>query len=94
MKVKWLRRAERSLNQILEFVAPTNPQAAFDVLTKIRNVEHILKENPEIGRLGRIEGTREYIIPNTRFIISYRLLSDEIHILHVLHSAREWPSEL
>lgn len=41
---------------------------------------------------GACQGTRELIVRGTPFIVAYRTLSDTVHVLRVLHSARRWPS--
>ena len=49
---------------------------------------------PEIGRPGRIDGTRELIIQRTPYIVAYRIATKSIRILRVLHGAQMWPQEL
>jgi addiction module RelE/StbE family toxin len=49
---------------------------------------------PEIGRPGRIDGTRELIIQRTPYIAAYRIAGKTIRILRVLHGAQMWPQEL
>jgi toxin ParE1/3/4 len=43
-----------------------------------------------MGRLGRVPGTRELVIPETPFILPYRIQRDSIEILAVIHGARKW----
>lgn len=47
---------------------------------------------PESGRRGRVKGTRELVVPDSPFIVAYRLTSSTVDILSVVHSARRWPS--
>jgi len=56
-------------------------------------VERLL-QFPEMGRAGRIEGTRELVIQNKPYIAAYQILGEVIRILRVLHSARRWPKEM
>jgi toxin ParE1/3/4 len=44
-----------------------------------------------MGRPGRVPGTRELVIPGTRFIVPYRLQGNTIQVLRVFHGARRWP---
>lgn len=46
-----------------------------------------------MGRLGRVHGTRELVIPGTPLLIAYRVRKDGIRILAVLHGARRWPGQ-
>ena len=43
------------------------------------------------GREGRIESTRELVIPKFPYIVVYQT-AKEIRILAVLHTSRKWPS--
>ena len=45
------------------------------------------------GRERRVVGTRELVIAGTPFLVAYRIEKNEVHILAVLHAAREWPEE-
>jgi toxin ParE1/3/4 len=50
-----------------------------------------LRVFPERGRPGRIEGTRELLIPRSRFVVPYRIVGCEVQILAILHGGRAWP---
>jgi len=50
-----------------------------------------LAEHPELGRLGRVRGTRELVVTGTRYLLIYRVKGDEIQILRVLHGRQQWP---
>jgi toxin ParE1/3/4 len=51
-------------------------------------------ENSNIGRTGRVPGTRELVIPCTLYIVPYRVRGATIEIARVYHSARRWPDRL
>jgi hypothetical protein len=38
----------------------------------IQSVERLLPDDPQIGRAGRVPGTRELVIARTPYIIPYR----------------------
>ena len=59
MKVKWTRRAERSLGLIAEYISHDNPSAAYAFILKIREAGKQLSTNPTMGRPGRVKGTKE-----------------------------------
>ena len=61
---------------------------------RIREQVEGLMQFPEIGRPGRIEGTREMVIHRTPYIAAYRIADDTVRILRVLHGAQRWPEEL
>ena len=74
------------------YIAQDDPAAAQRVaLHIIRNVETLLPNGPEMGRPGRIPGTRELVIPRTPYIVPYRLVGNIIQVLRDFHGARRWP---
>lgn len=93
MKIKWFACAINDLSEIRKYIAEDNPTAAQNVASKIKEATSLLKEHSAAGRSGRIEGTRELVIPEFPYIIPYRVRNGEIEILRVLHNARKWPSK-
>lgn len=91
MKVVWFHRAVKSLEEIGDYIAQDKPSAAYEVVLRIKKAGDALVRNPSIGRPGRVEGTRELIVPDTPYILPYRIQGNEIQILHVFHAARQWP---
>ena len=93
MNVVWLRRANRSLEKISDYIALDNPQAAYAMVVRLREAAAALGHSPGMGRPGRVAGTRELVVPGTLYLIPYRVKGDTVQILHVLHGARKWPKE-
>jgi addiction module RelE/StbE family toxin len=91
VKVEWRPLAEADLSEIVRYVASENPIAAYDLHRKIVGHAAILAEHPLIGRPGRIDDTRELVVPRTHYIVAYRLAGETIIVLRVLHTARRWP---
>jgi toxin ParE1/3/4 len=91
VKIVWLRAAERNLEEQLEYIAERNPEAATTVADKIATSIGRLADHPHSGRPGRVAGTRELVVPSTRYIVVYRVTANEISIYRVLHSAQRWP---
>ena len=48
---------------------------------------------PEMGRRGRVPGTRELVITSQPYIVAYRIRGQTIDILAVLHGAQKWPDQ-
>ena len=89
--IRWLRRAERDLDQVEAYIAQDNPQAAIAmVLTIIAAVER-LDAFPGMGRAGRVEGTKELVVDGTPYIVPYRKKGERVEILRVYHTSRQWP---
>ncbi len=93
MQVKWLRRALKNLNNEADYIAQDDPAAAQLVVQRIFDAVNLLPDNPALGHIGRIHGTRELVVPNTRFIIPYRVRPplNRIEILRVFHTSRRLP---
>lgn len=89
MKIKWLRKALRNLEQAYEYISKENPEAARQTAQKIQSAVAQLSKYPLMGRPGRVEGTRE-LVTTTSYIVVYRVRGDVIEILRVLHTSRHW----
>ena len=88
----WSPEAVTDLAALRAYIAQDDPAAAQRVaLHIIRNVETLLPNSPEVGRPGRVPGTREFVIPRTPYIVPYRLVGNTIQVLRVFHGARRWP---
>jgi toxin ParE1/3/4 len=92
--LKWLKRAERDLDEVEEYIAQDNPDAAIDKVLAIIATVKQLEEFPGMGRPGRVAGTRELVIDGLPYIVPYRLREKVIEILRVYHAARRWPARL
>jgi len=73
MRIDWLSEALENFQTETEFIAKDDPQAARLVVRRIRQAVSLLAENPRIGRPGRVPGTYEPVVPNTRYIVPYRI---------------------
>jgi toxin ParE1/3/4 len=92
MTILWSPEAIDDLTSIRAYIAEDNPAAARGVVLHIiQNIEKLLSSNPQMGRPGRVPGTRELVIPKTPFVVPYRLQRNVIQILRVYHGARRWP---
>lgn len=91
MQVKWLRRALRNLEEEAAHIARDNPQAAAALVSQADESTRLLARHPDMGRPGRVPGTRELILPHFSFIIPYRVKEQRVEILRVFHTSRKWP---
>jgi toxin ParE1/3/4 len=88
----WSPEAIADLVGLRAYIEQDDPGAAQRVaLHIIHNVETLLPNSPEMGRPGRVPGTRELVIPRTPFIVPYRLVGNAVHVLRIFHAARHWP---
>ena len=89
-KLEWLRFAVADLLTIVEYISADNPDAAQRVKDDIQAKAEKLKDFPEMGRPGRVEGTRELVLW-ANYILVYQENAFTIKILRVLHAAQQWP---
>jgi toxin ParE1/3/4 len=89
MTLIWSPEAIADLLALRAYIEQENPAAARRVALHIlHNVEDLLPRSPQMGRPGRVPGTRELVIPGTPFIVPYRVAGNTIQILRVFHGAR------
>jgi toxin ParE1/3/4 len=91
VKLRWTLPAVAHLQEVFEYIAADNPAAATRTVERIRNAIRQTARMPYAGRIGRVAGTREIVVPGTSYLVAYRVLDDGIHVLAVLHGARNWP---
>ena len=91
MRVRWTTDAADDLERICDYIATSRPRAAQNVAATIVARIADLERFPELGRRGRVEGTRELTFSSLPFVAIYELHSAEVHVLRILHGARQWP---
>jgi toxin ParE1/3/4 len=92
MEVRWSGRSLADLETIQDYLLERNPLAAIRLVDVLRSAGDTLATMPHRGRPGRWPGTRELIVPDTPYLLPYRIRGEAVEILHVFHGARRWPS--
>jgi addiction module RelE/StbE family toxin len=86
--------AQRDLEEIDAWYSARDPVAAEHLVGRIFQAAQGLAVFPEMGRAGRVEGTRELVVTDTPYLVAYRVRGEVVEIARVLHHARAWPSGL
>ena len=94
MTIVWSLFAISDREAIFDYIEVDSPRAAARIDDQIESQVEDLRSAPEIGRPGRISGTRELIIQRTPYIAAYQIEGDTVRVLRVLHGAQQWPAEL
>jgi addiction module RelE/StbE family toxin len=76
---------------IIEYIRRQNPSAAERIARSIYESVTSLESFPELGRPGRIAGTRELVLTPLPFIVVYRVKRKMMEIARVLHGSQRWP---
>ena len=94
MTVVWSPRAIGHLADLRVYIARENPGAAARTATTLLSAVDGLAALPNLGRSGRVSGTRELVVPGTRYVIPYRLRGERLEIIAVFHGRQRWPKRL
>ena len=90
MKLAWTPQALADRRAIYDHIEADNAAAALDLDELLSAKVARLRDHPEIGRPGRVKGTRE-LVAHRNYILIYDIVGDFVRVLRVLHAARQWP---
>ena len=65
-----------------------------DAAERILAAVDLLQTQPQMGRPGRVLGTRELVVPQTPYIIPYRVRRERLELMAVFHGRRKWPTKM
>jgi addiction module RelE/StbE family toxin len=92
--ILWSPRAIEHLKHLRAYIAQDNPKAASRAAAAVLDAVERLAEFPNLGRPGRVAGTRELVVPGIPYVIPYRLRGDRLEIVAVFHGRQKWPKRL
>ena len=90
-KVSYSDDAIADLTAVRDYIAQHNPSAAQRVAARIVKSVNRLATHPQFGKAGRVDGTRELVIPKFPYTIVYEEDQGDCMVLRVLHQAMQWP---
>jgi plasmid stabilization system protein ParE len=93
--VFWSEAALDDTDVLFTYIAADNPTAAHKVLDRIESTAESLGRLPS-GRKGRVQSSYEKSVVGLPYIIAYAIRAlpsgaEQIVILRVIHTARNWP---
>jgi toxin ParE1/3/4 len=92
--VVWSPPAIGHLAALRDYLARDNPGAAARTATTLLAAVDRLAELPNLGRPGRVSGTRQLVVQGTRYVIPYRVRGERLEIIAVFHGRQRWPKRL
>ena len=93
MRVRWLQKAIKNLDAEAGYIAEENVTAAGDMFVYVKAKVDKLGDLLSMVRPGSGSGTRELVIDRYPFIVPYRVVGDELHVLRVFHTRRKQPNK-
>ena len=88
--VRWKASARAQFNALLDYIDDRDEVAADRLAVAFEERISRLADWPGIGRPGRVNNTREFILhPN--YLVVYQVAGDEVIILRVLHARQRYP---
>ena len=92
MRVEWYPEAEADLDEIVRYIFQDNPAAAFQLEDSLLNAARNLSATHEMGRVGRVFGTRELVV-HSNYMLVYRIDDPIIYIAAVVHTRKQYPKK-
>src|ERR1035437_4517969 len=77
-----------------EYIEKDSDAKAALIAGQILNAIEILRTQPQMGRPGRLAGTRELVVSGTPYIVPYRVRRERLELLAVFDGRRQWPRKL
>jgi plasmid stabilization system protein ParE len=92
MKIVWSAASVRHLQQAVDYLQGESSSASVTIRRRILETVKRVEQMPHSGRIGRIEGTREAVVPRSPYIVLYRVSAQTVEILGIWHGAQLWPT--
>lgn len=90
MELFWAPEAIQDRDEIYDYIEADSPAAALALDELFAEKVDRLVDHPDLGRLGRVVGTRE-LVAHRNYILVYDLAGGLVRMLRVLHATRQWP---
>ncbi|MBV8239125.1 MAG: type II toxin-antitoxin system RelE/ParE family toxin [Sphingomonas sp.] len=92
LPIFWLPKASEQWARQLRYLLKLKREVGVRIGEAVASAVAQLATNPDLSRVGRIAGARELPVPDTPFILVYRIEEDAVVILRLLHHRRRFPT--
>lgn len=89
MQLKWTSKALQQFEEAIDYIAAENPTAAQAVAQRVADSLEILLGSPDIGHIGRIANTQEWVVRKTPYVIAYAVEENELWVLRLIPSKQD-----
>ena len=90
LRLEWTTPAADEFERNQAFYESLNPHATHLLAARVNAVIQTLRDMPHAGRPGLRTGTRERVVPQTPYIVVYRVSAEALEVLHVFHERQDW----
>ncbi len=92
MTLRFTPQALADLESLHAYIAlRQSPTGAYTVVSVIRTALNRLTVFPDMGRVGRVDGTRELVVPRLPYVVVYLIQNEDVIVQRVLHASQQWP---
>ena len=92
LKLVFTLRALNNLSEIVEYYEQKQNGLGTRFAAYHKQQTEILLTMPNVGRPGKVFGTREFVLQEFPYIAVYRVRKNYVQILLIYHQARKYPS--
>lgn len=91
MRISFGDQACADLDGIFTWIAQDDPTSAARVVDRIVESAAGLARFPRIGRLGRVSGTFEWVVPGLPYVVVYTIdeARQELAVVAIFHGAQD-----
>lgn len=90
MLISWSPNSKEDYRNICSYLISHNILAALDIINRIDGSIGLLSENPYIGRKSEFTEARELVVPQTNYIVIYRIKTDVVELMQIYHAKQNW----
>ena len=94
LRLEWTQPAADALDAAQTYYHELNPKVASALARRVLDAAMRLQEHPHLGRPGLRQGTREWVVSRTPYLLVYRETDESIQILHVWNAVQDWQNQL
>ena len=91
MRIRYTAIALADLSELARYALEHLEEGAVQVLgaTVREAIEVRLRRFPEMGKVGRVPGTRELVLTRINVVVAYQVEGEEVWVLSVLRAEHE-----
>jgi plasmid stabilization system protein ParE len=89
IRIRWAPAAAEDLEAIYTYLREHHPAFAHATIRSLYDAARSLKQFPRRGPIGRLDGTREFVMAPLPYIIVYGVEIDVVHIFGVVQGSQD-----